>query len=121
MEENNFRNKFYDYIEVNDVCNLEILLKHKDYTQSCQLEYDLRSAACKGQLEIIKLLLKYNDIKPNIGDNSIINFAYSRDKIDVVSFLWKHKIIKDTLQNDNLELYNKLISKDIKDKINLFY
>ena len=36
---------------------------------------------------------------------------------DILKLLWAEKTIKDTLKNNHIKLYNKLIKQDVENKI----
>ena len=65
----------------------------------------------------------YEDIQITVksdDNNYIIRFAYNEGYLDIVNLLWQDQRVKDTLENDDKELYNELIKNDIKDKVEDF-
>jgi ankyrin repeat protein len=80
----------------------------------------IQHAALNGQLDIMKLLL--NDLRVNPANriNSTIEHAFNNKFNLIVNLLWKDKRVKDTLEKDNLRIYNSLIVKDIKNKVSKF-
>ena len=83
-------------------------------------DYAFRSASENGHLEIIKILLEDHRINPANVQNLAILESYSNGHVNIVEILWKDKRIKNTLQNDNKDLYDKLIKQDIKSKVGKF-
>lgn len=77
-------------------------------------------AAEAGNIDIMKLLLKDNRVLPFEQCNYAIISANDKNKIKAVKLLWKKPEVKRTLKKDNIELYNKLKNKDIKDKLLIF-
>ena len=87
---------------------------------SCVSNYAIRVASENGYVDIVKLLLEDERVDPFDNYNYAIKYAYENGHIDIVELLWNDKRVKCTLQNDNLELYNTLITKDVKNKVNQF-
>ena len=52
--------------------------------------------------------------------NLPIRNASKKGYIDIVKLLFNDKRVKDTLQKNNLELYNELIKQNIKNKVSEF-
>jgi ankyrin repeat protein len=81
------------------------------------------NAAGNGQFEITKFLLSDSRINFSFPDNRAIDLAYRNSHLNIVYLLWTDPLIKQTLQEYNEELYEKLILKDMQDrqdKINNF-
>jgi L-lysine 2,3-aminomutase len=77
--------------------------------------------ACQdGDLDIIKESLKNPKVEPASNGNYAINTAYEHKYQDIVLLLWNNECVKNTLKEDNIELYNKLITLDIKEKVRGF-
>ena len=68
----------------------------------------------------VKNLLKNKKVDPSYDDNWAIIFSSKKRLTDIVKLLWEDQIIKNTLKNDNIELYNKLIQQDITNKVSEF-
>ena len=68
----------------------------------------------------VKLLLNHPKVNPSDKDNWAIRYASIEGHYDIVNLLWQDQRVKNTLENDNEKLYNKLIKKDIKEKIGFF-
>jgi hypothetical protein len=96
---------------------VEILLKHKLVCYVDHIALAFVVASENGHLNVVKLLLKEKSYTPAIDGNDAIIKSYQNKHCDVVDFLWKDQRIKDTLINDNKEIYNELIQKD---KIRMF-
>ena len=77
-------------------------------------------ACTKGHFDIYDLFLKYN-VDPSSDENSCIRSVYEySNNTAMLDLLWQDKRIKNSLKNDDLKLYNKLIKKDIKEKVESF-
>ena len=68
----------------------------------------------------IELLLNDKRIDPSNLNNFAIRFASENGQTEIVNLLWSNQRIKDTLQNDNLELYNHMITKETINKLDEF-
>jgi ankyrin repeat protein len=77
-------------------------------------------ASKNGHTEVVKLLLEDERVDPSTNKNWAIRQAYKREYINVIKLLLKHSKVKETLQNKNIYLYNKLIQLNIKSKIEDF-
>ena len=74
----------------------------------------------KGDINIIKLLLKYPEVNPSDNFNASIIAANSKGHKDIIQLLWADIRVKNTLKNHHMELYNELIIQDVKNKIRVF-
>lgn len=83
--------------------------------------FSIIMASKNGHREVVKLLLNDNRIIPAKYSNYAIQQACQNGHTDIVQLLWQNKKVKNTLKYDNLELYNKLIQRDITNKLNGFY
>jgi ankyrin repeat protein len=95
----------YGYTEI-----LTLLLNDNRVDPSDYEDDAFRYAAEKGHLDIAKILLKDKRVDPKSCNNWAITKAMSNKHLEVVEFLWNLDLIKNTLQKDDLELYNKLIT-----------
>ena len=68
----------------------------------------------------VKLLLNDKRVDPSDDNNWAIKLASQNGHVDIVNLLWQDQRIKNSLENDDKELYNKLIKNDIKDKVKDF-
>jgi ankyrin repeat protein len=82
--------------------------------------YTILNAAKYGHIELTKALLKQSSVNPTEFNNTAIIDAYDNKKFDIVKLLWNDKRVKNTLQKDHKELYDKLLNKDIQNKISKF-
>ena len=93
------------------------LLLSKDIDPSYSDNMPIVIASECGYFNIVKLLLADKRINPSAQHNWAIVLADEQDKLDIVELLWKYDVVKKSLKNDNLELYNKL---SVKNKIESF-
>ena len=77
-------------------------------------------ASFNGFYDIILLLLNEKNINPAYDNNYSNLYAHTNKYNDVVDLLWSYSKVKNTLQGDNIEVYNKLIKQDTKNKISKF-
>ena len=110
--QHNMENSYYKMIE--------LLLKDKRIDPSGENNWAISYASSLGQYELVKLLLEDKRVSPTAEENYAIKSAYSSRSYNIVELLWKDKRVKNTLKNDFLELYNKLIPEDIKNKVDKF-
>jgi hypothetical protein len=68
-------------------------------------------------MEIITLLLSYSRVDPSASNNLAISQANLNELEYVVSLLWKDIRVKNTLSENNNNLYNRLLKIDIQNKI----
>jgi hypothetical protein len=64
---------------------------------------------------IIKENLEFED-----DNNFLIIDANNNNYTKAVDLIWKNKAVKNTLQKDDVTLYNSLVKKDIQSKIKIF-
>ena len=79
-----------------------------------------RFACDEGLFDIVRLLLENKMHDPCKIQNAAIYFAYEKKFHKIVQLLWNDKRVRNTLENDNVELYNELIQKYLTIKINTF-
>ncbi len=82
--------------------------------------YALRYASENGHFDIVKLLIKDGRSELHKVRNYSIRSAYNNKHKEVVDILWQEEIIKNTLKDDDADLYNILIQEDIKNKVRAF-
>ena len=99
---------------------IKILLKDKRFNAHSNNSYAIKVSSIRGFFDITQLLLQYNKIDPSHDSNMSINCAYERDHFNIVNLLWKDNRVKNTLQQDNANLYNQLIKKEVQNKVNKF-
>ena len=99
---------------------VELLLKDKRVDPSDGYNYALHSASDRNLFDIVRLLMNDQRVDPSDCQNwAIINSSDNKNE-KMVKLLWENKKIKNTLKNDCLLLYNKLIIDDIKNKVSEF-
>ena len=117
---------FHNHTPFNVACeqnNTEIVklfLKNKKLNVSTASNFAFRHSASCGSFDIVKLLLEDFSVNPLSFTNEAIQMAYKNEHFDIVSYLWENKRVKDTLQKDDLSLYNILITKEVKEKVGNF-
>jgi hypothetical protein len=92
------------------------LIKHSNI----EVDYEemLRISILNDYPDILKIALKNTD--PSVCKNKITYYAYDHNKIEILDILWNDERVKKTLHNDYDFLYNRLLKKDIKSKIEKF-
>jgi hypothetical protein len=103
-----------------DIELVKLLLNDPRVDPADKRNWAIRKASEKGHVNIVKLLLNDPRITANAYNNIAIIDAIENGHTGVVSLLWNDQKIKNTLQNDNLESYNKLIAEEVKDKVKYF-
>jgi hypothetical protein len=73
-----------------------------------------------GNIDILKYVVNNSNADLSFNYNQAITIAQMNNNQETVDFLWNDKNVKNTLNNDHLLLYNRLIKKNIKSKINKF-
>jgi ankyrin repeat protein len=97
-----------------------VLLNDKRVDPSDANDYALIVAINNDSLDFIRLLLKEKSVNPAIRSNELITLAYQANKLELVKLLWTHQYVKDTLENDDKELYDIVIKIDTQEKIQGF-
>jgi hypothetical protein len=82
--------------------------------------YSLRRSVNYAYFDIVKLLLNHPKAKPEVDSNWCISQAYKNGNMNIVMLLWNCNNVRNTLENNNKELYDHLIKIDITPKINNF-
>jgi ankyrin repeat protein len=83
-------------------------------------DFAIQISSENGHTEMVEILLNDPRVNPSNDHNCAIRWAYSNEQTHIVELLWKNEKIKNTLKNDNIDLYNKLVKQDIKNKVNKF-
>jgi hypothetical protein len=121
---------YYGNIEM-----VQLLLNDSRINPSDDDNYAFRQAVYGVKLDVIILLLKdkrvdpsdysnnaiftINNIIPNGFLNNSVLKSYKKHFI-ILDLLWNNKKVKNTLRNDQPEIYSKLMKKDITNKIDKF-
>jgi hypothetical protein len=100
--------------------SIKILLEDKRTNPSNRNNVPLQLASFFPEEKFIKLLLNDPRVNPIHDNNYAITNANKNKNINTVKILWNLQCVKDTLSNDNNDLYNKLIQEDFKNKIKHF-
>jgi hypothetical protein len=111
---------FDNAVDSNNIETFSLLLKDPEIDPSIQQNITLHFASAKGYTQMVKLLLNDKRVDPSSENNLAIIKACKYDNNEIINLLWNNKKVKITLKNDDLFLYNKLIKKDIKSKMNKF-
>ena len=112
--------KFNNAIENNDIEIISILLNDKQIDPTMDKNWAIRYCSKYGYIDIVKLLLKDKRVSPSDHHNDAIDLASENGHINIIKLLWSCKSVKNTLNKNNLILYNQLIKQDIKNKISKF-
>ena len=107
-------------IEENNIEKVKTLLSLKKENPAYNKNYVIGVSAEAGCLDIVKLLLEDSRVDPSDDNNYAIKLAHKNKYTNIVEILWNEKCVKNTLKQDNLELYNNLMRKDIKNKVDEF-
>ena len=77
-------------------------------------------ASRHGHINIVELLLNDSRVNPSDDENGAIEAASHEGRNEVIELLWQDKRVKNTLQRDCIDLYNKLMKQEVKNKVNEF-
>ena len=66
------------------------------------------------------MLLNNEKVDPSEDKNYSLRYALSNGHNDIVELLFNDKRVQNTLKNDNKNLYNRLKTKYIKNKVENF-
>ena len=99
---------------------VELLLKDGRTNPAYDYNYSIFQASRYGEVEVVKLLLKDKRVDPADSGNSSIILANKNNYDEVVLLLLNDNRVQCSLKNENIELYNKLIKKHLKNKISCF-
>ena len=81
---------------------------------------EFNDAVKRNRIKIVKLLIKDKNVDPSYCSNSAICNSFYRGYTDIIDFLIKDSRVKNTLKNDNLEIYNNLLKFVVQNKIGEF-
>ena len=99
---------------------VKFLLENKDFTIEVGDNITLRNASKNGHFDIVKLLLNDDRIDPSAYYNFAILVSNDNHHKEITEFLWNDIRVKNTLQSDDIDLYNELIKIDIQNKVSCF-
>ena len=109
--------EFEESIENSDIENVRLLLKDNNVNPADEQNWAIRYTSVFGYINFVKLLLKDKRVDPSDYANYAITHAYKNGHLNVVKLLWKDIRVKNTLQENDLQLYNKLM---LQNKISEF-
>ena len=96
---------------------LTLLLQDSRVDPSDYENAALLNACMHENIKIVKLLLKDERVDPSALHNYAIQMCEQNKYKEIVSVIWNHIKVKNTLKKHNLYLYNKLTKQDVKNKI----
>lgn len=112
--------KFLEAIKINHLKLVKDLLNNDNVNPAKNNNVALQWASQKAHYDIVELLIKDPRINPADRKNLVIIDAYQRKNIHLVNLYWADYRVRDSLQIDNIDLYNKLMKDDIKNKLKGF-
>ncbi len=115
------QDQFFNFVQENNIENVKLLLNNKNIDPCSHGNFAIQFASSKGYTEMVCLLISDNRTDPSDNQNFSIRFAFENKYFDTVNLLWKDQRVKNTLQKDDIKLYNELIKKEqIKNKVEIF-
>lgn len=111
-------NKIIAIICDNNIEEIKNIFDNISVDRTNTLVHYLCFSSSIGRIDIVKLIPQ--DINPSSRNNHSIISSYKNMNTNIVELLWKDQRVKNTLKNDDLSLYNKLIKEDITNKIKAF-
>jgi hypothetical protein len=109
--------EFENAITTSNIETMKKLLKDPTIHPEMDNNMAVMDAAEHGFFDILSLLLNDSRVNPSDQNNFAIIYANDNSNNQIVEILWRHKAVKESLKNDDNELYEKLTKKDIKDNI----
>ena len=109
-----------DSINWGDLKTTKKPLKDKTIDPSYDINFPLVVSITRNDVNVVELLIKDKRVIPSDRGNWAISLASEKNYFDIVKLLWKDNLVKNTLQQDNNELYQILITKDVKKKADNF-
>jgi hypothetical protein len=134
-----------DTVPTYDDCHAFVIAVERGFTEIVKLfltnpkvdpslrdNYCISISAQEGREDIVELLLKDPRVNPTATNNQAIKIAKhfstfdkpinasQKTYLNIIQLLWNDKRVKNTLQKDNIDLYNKLTQQDIKNTIESF-
>jgi len=106
------QNQFYNAIKSSDIEKIKLFLNNKELDPTANNNFAIYRAVAFRNIEVIKILLNDKDVDPSDNYNFSIQIAFAKEYFNIVNLLWKDQRIKNSLEKDNKELYNKLIFQD---------
>jgi hypothetical protein len=122
-----------DTVPTYDDCHAFVIAVERGFTEIVKLfltnpkvDPSLRDNHCisisaqEGRKEIVELLLKDPRVNPSDENNFSICCALNYQHKEIAKLLWQDKRVKNSLKQDRIDIYNKLIKIDIQNKIETF-
>ena len=104
-------------IEGNNIDLIEELLNYIEVDPAIDNNMALMDASEYGYFDIVKLLLNDSRVDPSDQDNFAICHASDRKNTEMVELLWSKTSVKNTLKDNDHELYDELIKNDIRNNV----
>ncbi len=96
---------------------VKLLLNDIRVNPSANKNESLLLAAKYGHIEVVKLLLNDSRVSPLDFKHTAIYTAFQNRELEVVKLLWKDNVVKNSLRENDYELYEFLMTEYSKDKI----
>ena len=112
--------KEIDAVKNNNLPLFKSFFNSKEFDPSFLEDWSIRYSSEVGNIDIVKLLLKDERVNPSSCNNSPITDALKYNHTEIIQLLWNDQRVKKSLQKNNQELYNQLITKDIENKVEGF-
>lgn len=93
----------YGYLDV-----VKLLLNDDRVDPSVGDDCPLYVSAKYDDIDVMKLLLNDKRVDPTTRNNYAVKKAFQRNNVEMLNLLWKNKKVKDSLFEENSELYNKI-------------
>ena len=103
------QDEFNNAVHNNDIKNATLLIKDNDVNPANNNNYAICEASKLGNFDIVVLLLKDERVDPSVNYNESTFWANNNEYYNILEVIWKDQRVKNTLVNDDLSLYNKLI------------
>ena len=112
--------EFNQAVDCNNLNLVKLLLNNPKVDPTEHFNNAIRISSRKGYLKIVDLLLKDKRVDPSDFFNGAFTQAYFENHINILKLLWKDKRVKETLAQDKIKIYHKLIKENVVNKINCF-
>jgi hypothetical protein len=100
---------------------VRLLLKDTRVNPSDPYNKDiLQSPSGNGYFDIVQVLLKDPRVYPSNDNNWAIKLALKNKHLHIAKLLWKHNKFQNTLSKSDVDLYNKMITENISNKVEKF-
>lgn len=92
------------------------LLKIKEVKSSIKIQEIFMCAVCADNIEVVKLLLNDDRLKPNAQMNSAVIISSYNDLDDIADLLFSVKSVYETLEDIDPDVYHRLNERKLKNK-----